>query len=151
MVSCRGQTDIVGVGQRFAGDDGVGREVARRLVAQGVQARGVDDGAGLLTVLMDSPSRVLVIDAVVGAGAPGTVHVLDRIDFDMDPRPVSSHGITVLEAIDLAARFNPALEVVLIGISINRPSSLGEGLSPKVAASVAEAAKRVTHLIRNEK
>jgi hydrogenase maturation protease len=92
-----------------------------------------------------------VIDAVVGAGAPGTVHVLDRIDFHTGPRPVSSHGITVLEAIDLAARFNPALEVVLLGISINPPSSRGEGLSPTVAASVAEATRRVTHLISPQK
>jgi hydrogenase maturation protease len=147
VIGNRGRTRIVGVGQRFAGDDGVGREVARRLLARGISARGVDDGAGLLNVLMDSPSRVLVIDAVVGAGAPGTVYVLDRVDLDIDPRPMSSHGITVQEAIALAARFNPALEVILIGISIDRPSSLGEGLSPKVAASVAEATKRVTHLL----
>jgi hydrogenase maturation protease len=143
-----GPARIVGVGQPFAGDDGVGREVVRRLREDGVAAKGVDDGAGLLNILVDGASPVLVVDAVVGGGAPGTIHVLDRVDLEAGPRPVSSHGITVLEAIELAAQFNPALEVVLIGISIDYPSSLGEGLSPKVAASVGEAAHRVMNFIR---
>ena len=92
-----------------------------------------------------------MIDAVVGGDASGTVHVLDHVDLGVGPRPVSSHGITVLEAIAVAARFNPALKVILIGISIDRPRSLGEGLSPKVAASVTEATKRVTHLVSSQK
>lgn len=145
MLPCSGQTRIVGVGQEFAGDDGVGREVVRRLVAQGIRAWGVDDGAGLLNLLVDGASPVFVVDAVVGGGAPGTIRLLDRADLEAVPRPVSSHGITVLEAIALAAQLNPALEVLLIGISIDFPSSLGEGLSPKVAASVDE----VVHLVMN--
>ena len=140
-------TRVVGVGQRLAGDDGVGREVVDRLRAQGISATGVDDGAGLLNVLVSGASRVLVIDAVVGGGMPGTVRVLDRTDLENGPRPVSSHGIGVSEAIELGERFNPALEVILIGISIDPPSSLREGLSPKVAAAVDEAAKQVTNLI----
>jgi hydrogenase maturation protease len=139
------------VGQQFAGDDGVGREVVERLRAEGIPAKGVDDGAGLLNVLLASVSRVLVIDAVVGGGNPGTVSVLDRVDLEEGPRPVSSHGIGVREAIELVERLNPALEVILIGISIDRPHSLREGLSPKVAASVSEAVKRVTHLIGRQK
>lgn len=138
---------IVGVGQRYAGDDGVGREVVRQLVASGIAARGVDDGAALLNLLMAAPSRVLVVDAVVGGAPPGTVHVLDRADFDTGFRPVSSHGIDVVEAIDLATRFNPGLKVTLIGISINAPTFLGEGLSPDVSDSVSEAAKRVMELL----
>jgi len=143
-----GLTRIVGVGQPFAGDDGVGREVVSRLQADGIAAKGVDDGAGLLNILVDGASPVLVIDAVVGGGAPGTIHVLDRADLEAGPRPVSSHGLSVLEAIELGERFNPALEVILIGISIDPPSSLGGGLSPEVAGSIGEAAKRVTTLIR---
>jgi hydrogenase maturation protease len=138
---------IVGVGQRFAGDDGVGRLVVEQLRADGFSALGVDDGAGLLNVLGTGASRVVVIDAVVGGGAPGTVHVLNRADLEEGPRPVSSHGITVLEAIELGERFNSELEVILIGISIHPPHSLGEGLSPEVAASVGEAVRRVTRLI----
>ena len=140
-------TRVVGVGQRLAGDDGVGREVAERLRDQGIPATGVDDGAGLLNVLVSGASRVLVIDAVVSDGVPGTVRVLDRATLENGPRPVSSHGIGVLEAVELGERFNPALEVILIGISIDPPSSLREGLSPEVAAAIGEAAKRVTSLI----
>jgi hydrogenase maturation protease len=138
---------IVGVGQRYAGDDGVGRAVAEALAASGIPAKGVDDGAGLLNVLAGDASTVLVIDAVVGGGPPGTVHVLRPEAFDAAFRPVSSHGVGVLEAIHLATRFNPALDVTVIGVSIDPPSSLGEGLSPEVAASVGEAARRVRALL----
>jgi hydrogenase maturation protease len=146
-----GPARVVGVGQQFAGDDGVGREVVERLLAEGIPATGVNDGAGLLNVLLAGAPRVLVIDAVVGGGIPGTVSVLDRVDLEEGPRPVSSHGIGVREAIELGERVNPALEVILIGISIDPPDSLREGLSPKVAASVGEAVKRVTHLIGHQK
>jgi hypothetical protein len=53
----------------------------------------------------------------------------------------------VLEAIELGERFNPELEVILVGISIRPPRSLGEGLSEQVAASVGEAVRCVTRLI----
>lgn len=138
---------IVGIGQRYAGDDGVGREVVRELSASGIPAQGVDDGAGLLNILMGGAGPALVIDAVVGGGKPGTIHVLRRDAFDAAFRPVSSHGIGVLEAIDLATRFNPALTVTVVGISIDPPSSLGEGLSREVAASVTEAAECVRALL----
>ncbi len=138
---------IVGVGQRYAGDDGVGRAVAEKLMASGISARGVDDGAALLNILMGDTSPVVVIDAVVGGGPPGTIHVVRRFAFGAAFRPVSSHGIGVLEAIDLAARFNPALDVTVIGVSIDPPTSLGEGLSPAVEASVSEAAERVRAML----
>lgn len=138
---------IVGVGQRYAGDDGVGRAVAEALSASGIPARAVDGGAGLLNILMGQPSSVLVIDAVIGGGAPGTIHVLRRDAFDAAFRPVSSHGLGVLGAIDLATRFHPSLDVTVIGISIEPPTSIGEGLSPEVTASVAEAARRVRALL----
>ena len=149
MAEIVGPTRVVGVGQQLAGDDGVGREVVERLLSGGIPATGVDDGAGLLNVLLAGAPRVLVIDAVVGGGMPGTVRILDRVDLEKGPRPVSSHGIGVREAIELGERLNPALEVILIGISIDPPSSLGVGLSPEVAASVGEAAKRVTNLIEH--
>lgn len=138
---------IVGVGQRYAGDDGIGRAVVEELAASGIPATGVDDGAALLNILIDATSPVLVIDAVVGGGSPGTIHVLRREAFDAALRPVSSHGVGVLEAIDLAMRFNPGLDVTVIGVSIEPPSSRGEGLSPEVAAAVAEAAEHVVALL----
>ena len=138
---------IVGIGQPYAGDDGVGRAVAEELSAAGIPAKAVGDGAGLLNILMDEPSPFLVIDAVVGGGDPGTIHVLRRDAFDAAFRPVSSHGVGVLAAIDLAMRFHPALDVTVIGVSIDPPTSIREGLSPEVAASVTMVAHRVRALL----
>ena len=138
---------VIGIGQAFAGDDGVGREVAERLRAAGVAADVVDDGAGLVNVLMDAASKVIVVDAVVGGGAPGTVHVLALAELERGPRPVSSHGITVAHAISLAHRFNPGLDVRLVGIAIERPQVLRRGISPEVGAAVPEAIERIESLL----
>jgi hydrogenase maturation protease len=130
---------VVGVGQAYAGDDGVGREVAKRLGEAGVETETVDDGSGLLNHLLDASRDAIVIDAVVGGGAPGTLCILREDELERGPRPVSSHGLSVAHAIALARRFNPDLKVCLVGISIESPPADRKGLSPDVAASVSGA------------
>jgi hydrogenase maturation protease len=130
---------IIGVGQAFAGDDGVGREVASRLREVGVDAAIVDGGSGLLNLLIDATSKVFVVDAVVGGGVPGSLRILSVDDLDRGPRPVSSHGLTVEHAIALARRFSPKLDICIVGIAIEEPRQSHQGLSPDVAASVPNA------------
>ncbi len=135
---------IVGIGQPAAGDDGVGREVARRLRAEGVPAREVADGAGLLGVLDGLEGRLVVVDAAVGVGPPGTV-VVARPDELAAARPVSSHGLSVAEALALAAALRGApLDVRLVAVAIDPPEAgapVGAGLSEPVAKAVPVAAR----------
>ena len=140
-------TRVIGIGQAYAGDDGVGREVAEQLRAAGVAADVVDDGAGLVNLLIDASPKIIIVDAVVGGGAPGTVHVLRYEELERGPRPVSSHGITVAHAIALARRFNPGLDVRIVGVAVERPQVLRRGLSREVAAAVPEAVKRIETLL----
>lgn len=134
---------IVGLGQEAAGDDGVGLEVARRLRAEGLEVALARDAADLVS-LLETDAEVIVLDAVAGGGPPGTVLRLDEAALDQGPRPVSSHAMSVAQAIALARTLHGprcAPAVHLVGVAIARPCALAPGLSPVVAAAVEEAAR----------
>ena len=140
-------TRVIGIGQPFAGDDDVGREVARRLRAHGVPADEAADGAGLLALLAGA-RRVIVVDAAVGAGPAGTVRVLAPGELPPPERSMSSHGLSVAEALALAQVLHRGLEVRVVAIAIAPPSGLGAGLSPEAAGAVDVAVAKVRALLQ---
>jgi len=133
---------VVGIGQAAAGDDGVGLAVARALAARGVAVRETAD-ASLVLALLEAERDVVVVDAVVGGGAPGSVIRLDPGALASGPTPLSSHGLGVAEALELARALygtDVAARVAIVGVAIARPGTTGIGLSPAVAAAVGPAA-----------
>ncbi|HEY0991485.1 MAG TPA: hydrogenase maturation protease [Kofleriaceae bacterium] len=139
---------VVGMGQLAAGDDGVGLAVARELAARGVAVRESAD-ASILLSLLEAGHRVVVVDAVAGGGPPGTVIRLALDALGSGPTPLSSHGLSVAEAIALARTlYGPRIlaELAIVGIAIDRPTIHAVGLSPAVAAAVGPAAALATEL-----
>ncbi len=133
---------VVGIGQARGGDDGVGPAVARRLAAEGLAARESADASALIALLGDG-RRVVVVDAVVGGGAPGAVLHLRAAALAAGPTPVSSHGLGVAEALEVARALHgdAAVERVdIVGVAIERPRGVAAGMCPAVAAAVAPAA-----------
>ena len=64
-------------------------------------------------------------------------------------RLLSSHGLGVLQAIELAMTLNPddfAPRVEIVAITIARPAAYGTGLSPEVSRAVERAAIEVLRL-----
>lgn len=155
---------VVAIGQPFGGDDAVGLVVAERLRATGIPTRTVPDGAALTDLLSTVP-RAILLDAVVGAGPPGTIVHLSGdalVDLASDPRashagsrPVSCHGISVALAVSIARALGGAADVQLVGVAVDPPGPLGESpvpgglttLSPGVAAAVDIAVLRVHELL----
>jgi hydrogenase maturation protease len=143
---------IVGLGQRAAGDDGVGIAVLdwlrRQGVAPGIELAEIWEASGL-GPLLESPGPVVLVDAVL-APPPGRILELAPAALDDSrSRPVSSHGIGVADTIALARllapdRLSPAVR--LVGITIARPRRHAASLSPTVAAAVPEAAARALAL-----
>jgi len=139
---------IVGVGQLAAGDDAVGMAVARVLAARGFETRACAD-ASVVLALLEAGRRVVVVDAVVGGGPPGTVLRLDPGALAGGPAPLSSHGIGVAEAIELARTLygeRIAAAVAIVGIAIDRPLHASVELSPAVAAAIEPAAALAAEL-----
>ena len=132
----------VGVGHAERQDDGVGPYVARELGRRGFPAvvhQG--DGVGLLDVWEGRPA-CLVIDAVAGCGAPGSIRVFTDFDdpvFTESAFVNSSHQLGLREAVALGYTLGrlPA-SLTVIGIT-GAAFGFGGTLSPAVEA----AAKRV--------
>ena len=133
---------IVGLGQPAAGDDGVGLLVARVLAGRGHDTRESAD-ASILLALLDDQRRIVVVDAVVDGGVPGTVLELDAGALASGPTPLSSHGLGVAEALEIARTLYGAQALAgvhIVGVAIDRPARAMLGLSPAVAAAVEPAA-----------
>jgi hydrogenase maturation protease len=143
---------VIALGQPAAGDDGVGLAVLDELRAaplpEDVELVAATDAADLVALLAGVGSAI-VIDAVVG-GQPGAVRELAPEDLACRAAvPVSTHGIDVQQAIELARILSEgaAPELRIVGVAVERPRRLGTGLSPSAAAAVPEAAARVRALL----
>jgi hydrogenase maturation protease len=145
-------TRVIGLGQAAAGDDGVGLAVLERIRQIGlppgselVEARE----ATALIELLQTENRVIIVDAVVGHPRVGEVLELPQealVTGVRGPRPLSTHGVTLGEAIELArtlAAGSMAPEVSLVGVAIALPERYTCGLSPAVQAAIPEAARAV--------
>lgn len=141
-------TLVVAIGQPFAGDDAVGLVIAERLRAEGVPAQSVADGAALVDALTGA-SRAVIIDAVVGGGPAGTVLYMsaDELRARSGATPVSSHGLSVADALALASALGGAAEAHFVGVAIEPAAGASTSLSASVAAAVEPAAARVRELL----
>jgi hydrogenase maturation protease len=136
------ETIVIGVGNRWRGDDGAGLAVADRLrEGPGLPGVRVVDHEGEPLTLLDawSPaSTAIVIDAMRSGAPPGRVHRLVPLtdDLPVDGWGRSTHAFGVVEAIELARvldRLPARLEVY--GIQGARFTA-GAGLTPPVAHAV---------------
>jgi hydrogenase maturation protease len=149
---------IVGLGQRLAGDDGVGLAIVDRLRALGAPS-GVElveaSDAGELLTLLETARPVIVVDAIVGAGPPGEVVDVDAAQIGgACGRPLlSSHGLDVCDAIELARTLfgqGASPQVRVVGVRIAPPARGTCGLSPTIDAAVARAAAAVLARLARE-
>ena len=132
---------VIGVGNEYRGDDGVGIVISRRLRAQLAAAVSVMEASGEGTHLLDAwrgAASVLLLDAAHSGAPPGTIHRFDAGTRSI-PRAFfhySTHAFSVAEAIELSRALHelpPNLVVYGIEGSSFDP---GIGLSPAVAAAV---------------
>ena len=123
---------LIGVGHADRQDDGVGPYVARELARHGLPAVVHEgDGAALLDLWQSRPACI-VIDAVAGAGAPGTVCTFtdfDHPEFLRADFVHSTHRVGLPEAIALGRTLDrlPA-RLLVIGIT-GAEFGFGEDLS----------------------
>ena len=141
-------TLIVGLGRPHGADDAVGLAVADRLLSKGIRAIHATDTAFLVDLFLEA-SRVLVMDAVVGSGAPGEIVVLTEQDI-LSPgavMPVSTHAMSIPSAIKLARSLGSKAEIKIIGITITPPSGVTLEMSDPVRQAIDPAADRVLELL----
>lgn len=136
---------VIGVGNRWRSDDGVGPRIADELAALGVPAtEHSGEGAGLIDAWSGRPWAV-VVDAMRSGAEVGTVRRIDAIAEEL-PRDTfhrSSHLFGVAEAVETARVLGRLPDrLVIFGIE-GGSFSFGDRLCPAVEAAVAEVVGRI--------
>jgi hydrogenase maturation protease len=138
---------VIGVGNRDRGDDGIGPVVADRVAA--LAPDGVVVATASPDQLIDVWGRaqvVVMVDAIRGEGPPGTVRVFTDGEIPGATASVSSHGIGIPEAIDLAAALDRLPERLVV-VGVTGEEFDGTGLSPPVERAVDEAVDAVMEVV----
>ena len=147
-------TVVIGLGNPLMGDDGLGIVVARQLLSRtdlpdGVQVvDGGTWGLNLLPVIEDA-ERVLLVDAIDMAEAPGT---LIRLSRERLPRylatKISPHQVDLRDVLALAElRGTLPEDTTAIGLQ-PQIVALGTALSPLVAGRMEELVSAVLDHLR---
>ncbi|MFF9481877.1 hydrogenase maturation protease [Streptomyces sp. NPDC014733] len=148
---------VIGVGNDYRHDDGVGWAVVARLTERarhhplpaGTRLRVCDGEPARLLSLWEGTHLAVVVDcAHADPPHPGRIH---RLALD-DGRPVperpgatSSHGLGLGSAAELARALDRLPGRLIVYAVEAADSSLGPGLSAPVAATVEPLAERIAH------
>jgi hydrogenase maturation protease len=145
---------VIGVGNTWRGDDAAGLLVARRLQQENLPQVEISENPGTAGVLADAwkgAHAVILVDAVVSGGPPGSIYRFDahahKASFPVF-RSLSSHGWGVAEVLALGRLFHDLPPVLIIYGIEGENFSLGEGLSPAVAAVIPDAVRRISREIQ---
>ena len=130
---------VIGLGNSYRRDDGVGPAVAERLrERRDVEVATCEQEPSRLLDAWAGADLALVVDAVASGAEPGTVHRFDASERAV-PSSVfrgSTHAFGVGELIELARALGrlPG-RVIVYGVE-GAEFAAGDGLSPAVAAAV---------------
>lgn len=135
---------VIGIGNPWRGDDGVGHAVVEAL--QGTSGLTTATCSGEPAELMDlwqGHHPVILVDAIVTGAAPGALHRLDAREPLSRGARYSSHGIGLAEAVELARSLGDLPETLIVhGIEPARLED-GAGLSPQAIDAIPKAARRI--------
>ena len=145
---------LVGIGNEYRSDDGVGLVVARELQAKKLPHTLVTECSGDGAELMEmwkSPATVILVDAVSSGAKPGTIYRLDALT-QLIPASFSfpsTHAFGVAEALGLARALDQLPLNLLIYAIEGKNFSAGSGLSPEVEEAVRELVERVASEVQH--
>jgi hydrogenase maturation protease len=158
---------VIGVGNAFRRDDGLGPRVVERLRARAPSncRLCVSGGEGTeLMALWESATHVILIDVVrAGGWTRGEAHgsltgeagTIVRIDATRERVPgdvfhYSSHAFSVAEAIELARTLGELPERVTIYGAVGLSFEAGTGLSPAVEKQVDVIVDAITRELSSD-
>jgi hydrogenase maturation protease len=106
-----GSTLLIGVGNEFRSDDGVGILAARRIREKNLPGIGIIECDGEAAALLDAwagMKTVVIIDAASSGAPPGTIHRIEGRSTSMpkDMHPHTMHSFGVARAAESARKTN---------------------------------------------
>ena len=144
-------TLILGVGNPFRRDDGIGPAVIARLQTENSLDSidlldGGTDGFALMDY-MHGYEKVLIVDAVNMNAPPGDIRMFSPQEaiLSITSDALSTHGFGVAEVIALMEKMDMQVKMQILGIQA-KDVTFGEGLSPEVEARIDD----VIELVKKE-
>lgn len=136
---------IVGIGNTFRSDDGVGPFVAEALAARGFAAQvHAGDGTGLMD-LFEAHQALVLVDATHSGAAPGTLVSFDAVAEKLPAElfHYSTHRFGLAEAVETAR----ALGSLPKSLMVHGIEGCEFGAGTQLSGPVREAAERlIEHL-----
>ena len=131
---------ILGIGNLLMGDEGVGVHAVRALeglvMPPGITVLDGGTGGFHLLGLFDKHRHMILIDATLDDGTPGTVRVLCPKFASDFPRSLSAHDIGLRDLVESAALLGPLPTIDLVTISIAKIQPMTIELTPEVRDAV---------------
>ncbi len=147
-------TVVLGIGNLLLRDEGLGIHVVSRMMEMHLpQNVEVVDGATAtwdIVSLADGADKLIIVDAVKGGEAPGTIYRLSPDDITMDEEePLSLHQINLLQMLDVCALIGRKPLTVIIGVEPKEVHFSME-LSPEVEEKVPQVIELILEEITEE-
>ncbi len=139
---------VIGIGNDYRRDDGIGPAVAAQLAAHrlpGVRVLTCPAEPAAILDAWDGADLAILVDAAAG-DLPGRIRQCDWEDLD-EPATVSSHDLGLRQTYELGRvlqRVPAVLTIVTVGVA---DTGHGVGLSPAVAAALPGAVSTVRGLL----
>jgi len=139
---------IVGVGNPFRGDDGIGPYVIATLMEQPCEGVTLIDGGTdamtLIDTIKDQSGPVIIVDAVDMKRAPGTIEVFkpEQAKVNLAGDAMSTHGFGLAEMLKLLETLEIAADITIVGM---QPADISfrEGFSEPVEAKIDELVQTI--------
>ncbi len=133
-------TLILGVGNIYRKDDGIGPIVIEQLKKESISnvdlLNGCTDGLVMFEYLKGY-KKAIIIDAARMNSSPGEIKIFSRHDTKRNIKfdTLSTHGFGLSEALSLVEEFDFDINITIIGIE-PVDISFGEGLSKEVEEKI---------------
>jgi hydrogenase maturation protease len=141
---------VIGLGNPFLSDDGVGPMVARR-VHEILDSPDTDlcelasGGVELMETMVGYRSAVIIDALLAGKGTPGACYLLDLQHCPPTRRVTTSHEIGLLEGLELGRRLGLAMpdSVSVYAIEVVDPLTFGTEMTGAVKGAIPRIAQEI--------
>lgn len=142
---------VIGVGNTYRRDDGVGPAVATEIAGRALPGVRVVTDLGEPTTLLDAwagAALAVIIDAgVAGEPTPGRIRRYENNDWT-GSAALSSHGLGIPEMLELGRALERAPEDLVVFTVDAADTGQGIGLTPDVASAVPDVVAAVLAEVR---
>lgn len=148
---------ILGMGNKFFGDDGAGIIVAEKLrdILKNEDSITIEDtnwgGFRIIDILSGFKNAIVVDTLITGHNPAGYIYKLDYKDFIHSVRMVSFHDVNFATAVELARELEIPMpeNISVFAIEAEKTDTFSEELTPVVSKAIDNCVQMVLNEIEN--